>query len=306
MQFELTGALLDDIMFSMEDQEWEFMLDTVEGVVVGGIDGLDFLDDKPEDDDGGPRYIELPEWDSSSGFRLMERFAAAFKNPLVRNELSYALGQGKGVFRAFKDVLSRYPEAEKIWFSFKEKEMKQEILKWYDGLREEWGLEKIGLEPEDTEDLVLGDFRFRPFQKEDIFQAEELHRQCLEEYKNTLTGTDLAAYGIIEEAQTLRNNQGLSFEEGLTAEYGDGELAGYVCGAKKDTVFFIQNLEVKAEYRGLGIGEALLVRFLESLDKAEIDQVLFDLPSCAEDFSRVLHREAFKPYMTRYWLTLRE
>jgi len=314
MQFELTEALIDDILFAMEDQMGEFMLDTVEGVVEGGPDGPDFTDEDLDDDDGegGERYIDLPEWDSANGFRLMERFAAGFRNPIVRDELTSALSLGRGVFRAFKDTLGRHPEAEKLWFAYKDREMRREIIRWYNGLREEWGIEKIGVEPEDTDDLVLEDFRFRPLQKEDIFQAEELHRRYIEEARNKLIEEDAAllvgglAEAILKETQTLRTLSGSSFEQGLAVESGSDEFAGYISGLKRGTVFYIQNLEVRDKFRGLGLGEALLVKFLESLDPAEIDQVLLDLPSWAEGFSRVLHRESFKPYTVRYWLKLRD
>jgi len=318
MQFELTEALIDDILFAMEDQMGEFMLDTVEGVVAGGVDGPDFSDEELDDDDGegGERYIDLPDWDSADGFRLMERFAAGFRNPIVRNELTSALSLGRGVFRAFKDTLGRHPEAEKLWFAYKDREMKREIIRWYNALREEWGIEKIGMEPEDTDDLVLEDFRFRPFRKEDIFMAEELHRHYIEEARNKLTEekTTFSANGyandiadvILKEAQTLRTISGLSFEQGLVVESGSEEFAGYISGFKKDAVFYIQNLQVKDKFRGLGLGEALLVKFLESLDQTEIGEVLLDLPSWAEGFSRVLRRESFKPYTVRYWLKLRD
>jgi len=288
MQFELTSALIDDILFAMEDQMGEFMLDTVEGVVVGGADGLDFFDEDPDDnEESGERYIDLPEWDSSDGFRLMEHFAAGLRNPIVREELSSALGLGRGVFRAFKDTLSRHPEIEKLWFVFKDQEMKNEIVRWYNGLREEWGLEKIGMEPDETGDLIFEDFRIRPFRKEDVFQAEELHRHCLEENKNSMIET------------------GFSFSlDGLVAESMGGELAGYISWEKKENLVFIQRLEVKAEFRGLGIGETLLLKFIESLNPEEIDEVLLDLPSGTEGFSRVLHRESFIPYMVKYRLKL--
>ena len=293
MQFELTEVLIDNILFAMEDQEGEFYMDTVEGIVAGGIDGPDFFDEDLDDDDGegGERYIDLPEWDSASGFRLMERFASGLRNPLVRDELSSALGLGRGVFRAFKNTLSRYPEAEKLWFLFKEKEMRQKILRWYNGLREEWGLEKIGTEPEETGDLVFEDFSFRPFTKEDIFMAEDLHRQCLESYDKSLAET-IAGFS--------------TNETGIVVESSGGEFAGYIHGVVKDSVFFVQKLEVKAEYRGLGVGEALLEKFLESLDPNEVNQVFLDLPSCSEGFSRVLRRESFKPYSVRYCLNLRD
>ncbi|MCL2318970.1 MAG: GNAT family N-acetyltransferase, partial [Treponema sp.] len=290
--------------------------------VAGGIQGLDSyeeadsdvtLDD--EDGEGGARFISLPEWDSSSGFRLMERFAAGFRNPLIRSELTTALNRGRGVFRAFKDVLSRYPEAEKLWFAFKDKEMKREVIQWYNGLREEWGLEKIGIEPEETGDLVLEDFRFRPFREEDLPKAKALHDLCQEESRQILAegGMKNAAKILIKESQAFQYLADNLFDEtrslppaAMSAESGGGEFAGFISGIVKESVLYIQYLEVKAEYRGLGIGETLLLRFLESFDPNDISQAVLDLPSWAEDFSRVLLRESFKPYTVRYSLDLRD
>jgi len=269
-------------------------------VVAGGVEGLDDLEND------GSRYISLPEWDSSNGFELMKHFAARFKNPLIQKELTAALDRGRGVFRAFKDTLSRYPEAEKLWFAYKEQEMKREILRWYNSLREEWGLEKIGMEPEETVDLLLEDFCFRPFKKSDMPHAEELHRRCLEEHKEMLaeSGADASAGAIVREAQrVLLETPG---ERGFVANSGNGEFAAYITGTVKDASLYVQNLEVKAEFRGLGIGEVLLTRFLDSMNPDEVRQVFLDLPSWAEDFSRVLLRESFKPYTVRYWLKLRD
>jgi GNAT superfamily N-acetyltransferase len=306
MCFELTEALIDEILFAMEDQGGYFLLDTVEGVVSGGLDGPEFTGEDLDADDGsgGERYIDLPEWDSADGFRLMERFAAGFRNPLIREELSSALNLGRGVFRAFKDVLGRYPEAEKLWFAFKEKEMKKEIWRWYNGLREEWGLEKIGAEPEDTYDLVLEDFSFRPFREEDIFQAEALHRQCVEEFRENLAeaGSEADIEAITRELNSFRGAQGSSF--GITVETSGGNFAGYISGVLKNSALCIQSLEVKPEYRGLGLGEALLVKFINSLDPNKIKKLMLDLPSWTEGFSRVLLRESFKPYAARYWRSL--
>ena len=319
MQFELTDALIDDILFAMEDQYGEFFLDTVEGVVAGGMEGLEsYLEEEEEDIDieDSSRFISLPEWDSSSGFRLMERFAAGLKNPLIREELSSALGRGRKVFRAFKDALNHYPEAEKLWFAFKEKEMRNEVIRWYNGLREEWGLEKIGVEPEDTDDLVLEDFRFRPFREDDLVKAEVLHDLSREECMRNLSESGMKPFAktIMRESHAfhyLSNNlfneiPALPLVHAMSAESGGGDFAAYISGIVEDSVLYIQNLEVRAEYRGLGIGEALLIRFLESFDSDEVGQVLMDLPSWAEDFSRVLLRESFKPYTVRYCLNLRD
>jgi GNAT superfamily N-acetyltransferase len=282
MQFELTEALIDDILFSMEDQEGTFFIDTLEGIVAGE-ETEDCFEEKPAEED---RYINLPHWDSSDGFRLMERFAAGFKNPLIRNELTAALDRGRGVFRAFKNVLTQHPEAEKLWFTFKERAMKREILEWYNALREAWGLEKIGQEPEETSDLVLEDFRFRKFRPADLFTAAELHRLCREGLE-----------GAVDEPQ-------LPGELTLVAESGGSEYAGHISAGREGSKLCINILEVKPEYRGLGIGEALLAHLLETLDPGEISRVYLDLPAPAESFSRVLAREGFTPYMTRYRLDL--
>ena len=284
MQFELTEALIDDILFSMEDQEGEFFIDCQDGVVTSWDECREELEENTD------RFIDLPDWDSSDGFRLMERFTAAFRNPLIRNELSVALNQGKGVFRAFKNTLSHYPEAEKLWFSYKEREMKREIIRWYNALREEWGLEKIGLEPEETGDLVLEDFRFRKFQDSDTNAALNLHRLCLE-------GTSekgLPRGGEVHETLSL------------TTESGNGDFAGYISADRIGQNLYIHTLEIKPEYRGLGVGKALLNHFLESLDPSLISQVYLDLPIEGEGFSRALLREGFTPRLTRYCLILRE
>jgi GNAT superfamily N-acetyltransferase len=297
MQFELTEALVDDILFSMEDQEYDFYLDTLKGIVTGGED---FEEEDPDpDSDMKGRYIALPEWDSSNGFRLMERFATSCRNPLIREELSSALNRGKGVFRAFKDVLTRRPEAEKLWFAYKDREMKHEIIRWYNALREEWGLEKIGFEPEETGDLILEDFRFRELTAADIPQLKELHERCVAENRNWMRENGIFA----EEAGGEEPGGG---ETSLAAESGNGEFSGYVSAICKGTALCVRALEVKPEYRGMGIGEALLLRLLEKTENDNVSQVLFDLPAGVEGFSRVLVREGFKPYMTRYSLMLRD
>ena len=279
MQFELTEALLDDILFSMEDQEGIFYIDCQEGVVVNGDEEADAIEQDNEN-----RFINLPEWDSSSGFRLMERFAAAFRNPLIRNELCAALNQGKGVFRAFKNTISLHPEAEKLWFSYKEREMKREVIRWYNALREEWGLQKIGFEPEETADLVREDFQFRNMDEHDRAAVMELHASC-------------------RKTDPVRN---CGESPAMVAETGNGEFAGYISTEKKDGALYIRALEVKPEYRGLGVGKTLLAHLLQKANAPEITHVYFDLPAEYEGFARALIREGFASVMTRYCLTVKD
>jgi GNAT superfamily N-acetyltransferase len=286
MSFELTDALVDELLFCMEDQEGEFLVDTQEGVVIGPGAGFEARDA------GTDRCIPLPGWESSDGYRLMERFAAAFRNPLIRGELTGALNQGKGVFRAFKDTLARYPEVEKRWFAFKEREMKREILRWYNGLREEWGLARIGGEPEETGDLLLEDFRFRPGKDRDTAGAGELHRRLREE-QGEIPGGETVPWAFPGDFS-------------LVAETGNGEFVGYLAAVWQGDTLCVRALEVRAEYQGLGIGEALVSRFVEAARERSAPGIALDLPALAEGFSRVLLRESFKPWVTRYYLSLRE
>jgi GNAT superfamily N-acetyltransferase len=293
MRFELTEALIDDILFSMEDQNGEFRLDTQGGMIV------------PEDavsgdpGEGETRYIDLPEWDSASGYQLMEHFTAALRNPVARDELNAALNRGKGVFRAFKDILGRYPEIEKRWFVYKEREMKRGVIRWYNGLREEWGLEKIGTEPEETEDLVLEDFRFRAAGPADSPAAEKLHQICRKEYLQYAEENNPAAGVFLEDLPWP-----FPGDLALVAETGGGDFAGYVAATGKEPVLRVFALEVKPEYRGLGVGETLMARFLEKARQGPYSRITADLPSSAESFSRELLRGAFKPYAVRYCLEL--
>jgi ribosomal protein S18 acetylase RimI-like enzyme len=300
MQFELSEALIDNILFSMEDQNGESLFDTHNGVVINETD------EGYEEAEEAGRLISLPKWDSSEGYHLMEKFAATFKNTVIREKLSAALGRGKGVFRAFKDALSAYPEAEQLWFSFKEREMRREILDWYNVLREEWGLERIGGEPEETADLILEDFRFRIPQKEDSKAAEELHQRCLEELIES-TGKK----GLGQKAAFIGDwAKGLGVKAVtvpvLVVETGAGEFAGYAATELQKDTLYITALEVKPEYRGLGVGETLLTKLLEGEEARGAAHITAELPlgtlAAADGFSRVLHRNSFVPFSTFYVL----
>jgi GNAT superfamily N-acetyltransferase len=294
MYFDLTDALVDAILFSMEDQNGLFYLDTRDGTVVGEDDG---------EFDGG-RLIPLPDWDSSEGFRLMEKFAAGFRNAVIRNKLTAALDRGRGVFRAFKDVLTEHPEAEQLWFAFKEREMRRVVVDWYNGLREEWGLQRIGTEPEETGDLVLEDFRFRDAEAGDRAAAEALHCGCIGELHDAL------AQSVPEKiARTFAAERTAAWvfpgDCSVVAETGSGEFAAYLAAEVCGDSLRVAALEVRPEYRGLGIGEALMSCLLARLSApgpvpAKITRIILDLPAESGDFSRVLLRNAFTPYAARY------
>jgi len=292
MQFELTDALVDELVFAMEDQEHDFVLDVVRGIVVDrGEDEFSGFDDEEMDESPNTegRYVEVPAWRSADGFRLMERFSASLRNPIVREELTSALDRGRGVFRAFKDTLTNRPEVEKLWFAFKTREMRREVLDWYNALREEWGLERLGEEPEETEDLVLEDFRFRPAVDADGEKAFELHALSAAKDRRSVSG-----FG------PLTGTGRFSF----VAETAREDFAGFILASENDAGVFVEALDVQPDYRGLGVGEALLDRLLKHVDTGTARTLSFKLPITADAFSRVLLRQGFRVAETRYVLDL--
>jgi ribosomal protein S18 acetylase RimI-like enzyme len=277
----------------MEDQNGDFLLDTRKGTLVTtGECGYDGEDDEDDDE----HLISPPEWEPSDGFRLMERFAAGLRNPLAREELSSALNRGKGVFRAFTDALSRYPETEKLWFSYKEKQMKREVISWYNALRETWGLEQIGSEPEDTEDLVLEDFRFRAGTEEDREEAAELHSLCAGDYSENQDEQDRTA-AIFNGMNPWVFPGDLS----LVAETAGEDFAACISAVNENSALHIRILEVKPEYRGLGLAESLLNQLLEKAEQKGVSFTSIDVPAGSEGFSRALLRASFKPCIRRYY-----
>jgi GNAT superfamily N-acetyltransferase len=295
MQFELTDALIDNIMFAMEDQNGTFRLDTRDGVVVPENDEELGGDRDAED----VRFIFLPEWDSSEGFRLMERFAVGFKNTVIRNRLTAALDRGRGVFRAFKDVMAEHPEAEQLWFAFKTREMRRVIMDWYNGLREEWGLARIGTEPDETGDLVLEDFCFRDALPQDREAVEALHCEYIGELRGMLRqgAPEKVARSFVAERT---GDWVFPGDHAIIAETGAGEFAGYLTAKIRGDALYVAALEVRPEYRGLGIGEALLSRLPGRISSSDITRIILNLPIESSDFSRVLLRHSFTPYITGY------
>ncbi|MDR3283705.1 MAG: GNAT family N-acetyltransferase [Treponema sp.] len=292
MQFELTEELVDQIMFAIEDQNGEYLVDTQEGFVAT----LDELGDVLNEDTEG-RYCDLPDWNSANGFQLMDRFAAHMRNLETREALRQALSSGKGVFRKFKDALKSHPEIEEHWFVFKDREMRRYILNWYNGLREEWGLEAIGGEPEDSESLLYDDFGIRPYNAaSDYFEIEALNRELCGEFDSALPGEQGAAA-----ADLWRHIAGYGGADALltlTAYNAAEEFAGYISAvpspADAVSTAAITGFVVKRAYRGLGIGKELMGKCLEALRERNIRWVFLVNPFTPKTLTHFLLRCGFE------------
>ena len=300
MVFELTEELVDQIMFAMENQGEVFVLDSSVGQLVPSAS----LTER-----GDSRYYNLPEWDSSNGFRMMERFVSLQKNPTIRHELREVLFSGKGVFRNFKNVLKSFPEAEKKWFAFRESEMNQHIFQWYNMLRDTWGLEKLGDEPEESEDLVHGDFIFREYQKETDEEFLDLAvNSIMAEREAKWPGEIGVALSQIWQRQYVSAEPDTMFS--LISETVDGDFAGCIsvasCPSYASKTVLMTTFFVLQDYRGLGIGKELLSLTLANLKKRGIQWVILSDIVIPDFFVPCLTRHGFVSTGGGYILNLNE
>ncbi len=276
--FELNDAAIDAIIFAMEDQEGLRQISIETGAIV--------LSDAS---DAAVKSVAPPTWSSREGYHLMERFLRTIRNPGPRHELSAALNRGRGVFRAFKEVLVSYPEVDRAFQEFKLRSMREVIRSWYDDLREARGLARLGSEPEETDDLVESDFgievgsgleHFRFFG--DLLAKAEEEAQVL-----------LPAVIVAREAEILRERM-QDKAAWLCAFISDGEggtiaaaaaLREHVADRSLARIVF---LYVLPDFRRAGIGRSLLAALQKSFAAEGNDIIVLDSIFLPVDFSERL------------------
>ncbi|AEC02399.1 GNAT family N-acetyltransferase [Parasphaerochaeta coccoides] len=234
-----TDELLYQLVFSMEDQDNEYLLDMATGEIIFE-DNAD--EDKPE------RYLSLPPWGPADGFRIMEKFVASLRNPIHREQLKMILQSGKGVFRQFKDALHSMPPLERLWYYFKDKEIMNVISLWYERQGEVVRLSRLELEiDDDARDLLLSDFI--------IVQADEGHEAYLTRAVAQM-GEELGGmpHGECLAARLMQLWAEIPEKQALVAMADGGEPAGFLAWwtDEKGTARII-GYRVEPEYRGMGL-----------------------------------------------------
>lgn len=269
MMFSLSQEIIHQIMFALEDQNTTYVLDTNSGRLE---DIASFLDDELP-----AGYVELPQWEPANGFRMMERFVAVVRNTALQRQLRSVLFSGKGVFKNFKTLLKSHPQGEKQWFAFREEEMTRYITQWYTQLREVYGLEQLGEEPEDNEELLQDDFIFREYDptkdEEKLLLAANSFMSEREAQWPGEIGLALSSLWQEKKAKGDKENF-LS----LVAETVGGEFAGCLEATLypsyvKETVL-LTSFFVLEEYRGLGIGKTLLEQGVLQLQEKGIRWII--------------------------------
>ena len=288
MEFELTPELINEIVFSMEDQNELYLLDSSVPVLLKKREVQNFDSD---------RYYTLPVWDSISGFKLMEQFVSVLKNAFIAEKLRSTLLAGKGVFRNFKNVLKDYPEVEKQWFSFKEQKMKQVILSWYNELRDFWGLEQMGLEPEDNSELVQDDFSFRLFCGSDLNSLYSSVESAFGEINAEYDRESASVLSLLWKKQREFEDDKKSIIvicESVSEDFVGFAAASYFNGEKDfQHAVLMTSFLILPQFRGLGLGRELLRRILQELRQQNVKKVFFTDLLMPEFFYSVLLREGF-------------
>ena len=286
--FELSEEQIGRLIYAMEDQRGRFLVHLETGAVsaAGEAQGGE-----------GSTHVPLPEWRPADGYGLMERFLLTLRNPLFREALRAALSSPKGVFRAFKDALKQSPELERLWFAFKEREMRRVIRAWYDDQRELLGLTALGPEPEPTEELILEDFTVGP---------------AAEDQAGVLRALDRAAFAerfpgsAPERVQALYRRERAGLPDPLerdslllAARTPRGDLAGFAWGvAESDPLeetgwVRLVQLAVQPPLRGLGLGGLLLDRFLALADEEGAAEVRVQLEGPSRELGGVFASRGF-------------
>ena len=124
----LSDQILSEIIYGMENQDVDYMLDIRTGTLYNPENSEGF---SPSGDD----LVSLPDWTSADGYEVMVAFTNACNDKKLQERLSAELNsRQKGVFRRFRDVLAEDKDNLNQWYDFKDRRMKSYIRSWYRNL----------------------------------------------------------------------------------------------------------------------------------------------------------------------------
>ncbi len=330
MEFPLTENLLSQIIFAMEDQSHRFYIDRRKGLLVredefeaeaprsSGVPAQAeqaaeepaLLDGKPPDGrDWEQRYAPIPVWSPAEGFHLMERFVLKLRNPIFAELLREALSSGQGVFRRFKDILKKNREIERLWFQFKEREMRRVVERWYEEERELADLQARALSLRREEDLPASEFSILPGEARHLELAMKLDQKA---FLESLGELDPERAEMLYQS-SRRSLPGLLDCRSLflVAETPQGELAGFAWAVELEDpatgrpALGLAQLAVRKHIRGIGLGSLLLRRLSRQSRERGFERLAVHLRGLALTVAPLFESEGFHPQAVELELDLR-
>ena len=300
--FKMTPEIMDQVIFGMENQNEDMVLDCENALVMPRTAvKADAEGDDPEEE----RYFDLPRWTPSDGFRVMEGFAGALKNPIYRERLRQILNSGRGVFRGFKNVLKERPDLEKKWFLYKERFMKQRVKEWYTDLCGYWEARDAGEEPVEMDDLFQEEFSIQAAEGRDPDflkgrQAffEEIYREAPPNLRK-----------ILEHQSNWRGRPADLVLKSLTPEGSFcGMLSAFIDECYdfegEQAFLFLDALFVLPEFRGAGIASGLMDKAAELCHDKGISRMVSFIPPEGDVMVENLKRKGFNPFCSTMTLDI--
>ena len=295
MDFKLSAEVIEQIVFGMENQDNDYIFDTLELRVRESAE----LGDTIGDGDPPGRFIEIPPWKPVHGYHLMEGFVGTLHNPIYRERLRNILNSGQGVFRHFKNTVKEKKEIERLWFFYKRKEMRRIVFEWYNLLCEARGLEQLPFPGDDADELILSDFTIEKAEKSEYADYENLDKKGFFEMfpeENT---------ALTDYLYKKHRNGLLPFPSTASLVFKslspDQEFSGFIWGMEESVegkygITEILQVYVIPEFRGIGLGKTLLNHFCSDSFTRGADIVLIDLPGKAAGLRSSLDLCGFAPF----------
>lgn len=282
-----TRELLDRIVYGMENQDTEFLLDTEDGEIVEESD-------VHEDES---RFVALPDWRPVDGYNLMARFVAELRNPVYRERLRSILASGRGVFRQFKDAVGERKDIERLWHQFKQREMRAIAAEWVNDIREIQGLERMQLtEEEDTEPLVAADFEFTEGSQETRKIAAALDPDAFREnFDDVPAGLQDLLYEHFRSGSPGPADPDSSI---LVAKTPGDDVAALLWAFRRQaagtSLAVVRLIYVYPEYRGLGLARQLLREQMERSRAEGCSDLVIELAGRSVGFGDAIEELGFR------------
>jgi ribosomal protein S18 acetylase RimI-like enzyme len=290
----LNSYLLKNIIFSMENQDTIGYLDleNAEVVEISDIKDPVVVKESKKSDKlvslsilkNKDRFLALPSWGSIEGFKIREQFIKDVKNPVYKKTLNHVFHNGRGVFRKFKQILKENPIIERQWLEFKSNYMKAIVTNWYKEC--EGYVNLINLEEEIEElpnDLLVSDFRFSTeYSLNDKKQIDELKTKVLSELNK-------------HESLIVQRRQKLLISPKYIVAYNlEEEIIGYIEWEKIDNELVeITSYGVDINYRGLGVLDFLIDKFIRQSAREKFEKVLLYKSEKLQEFDEINQNNKF-------------
>jgi GNAT superfamily N-acetyltransferase len=188
---------------------------------------------------------------------------------------------------------------ERLWYNYKDREMRHLVIEWYSRITEAQELEKLGREPEENEELLLSDFVIREEHGAQDYTAEELRRAVEEAYAEYAPALREHMYNMLYERL---GNETLLF----IAETPDGERVGSLAARIHEnvvgSVMAVTYLHVEADFRGLGLSKVLMDRCVEAARREEVAELMTELPAKMYFMEKEFLQRGFREFKRHYSL----